>query len=139
MVNTEYWIFGSTEDSDRNIAVAAGTMESTESWFLNGTFSQAMATFKKPYVVHGRLYHPDLYYTSYRCSKTSKADLPAALTAANAVSTDGYNFLTNNCLTKALAVFVAYDPTLHLQPGDSAPPYDYYLGLGDQWGDAMSL
>jgi len=114
-------------------------MASTESWLLTGTFSQAMSIFKNPYVVQGRLYHPDPYYISYRCTKTSEADLPAALTAANAVSTDGYNFLTNNCLTKALAVFVAYDPTLHLQPGDSTPPYDYYLGLGDQWGEVLSL
>jgi len=98
-----------------------------------------MEIFKNPYVVQGRLYHPGSYYTSYRCSKTSKADLLAALTAANAVSTDGYNFLTNNCLTKALAVFVAYDSTLQLQPGDSTPPYDYYLGLGDPWGEATSL
>jgi hypothetical protein len=81
------------------------------------------------------------YYTEYRCHSTSVSSVGAAITQAKATFTNGYFIPTNDCETKAVSIFAAYDSSNgNLWPGTVSNPspntfFLSYLSLpGINWG-----
>jgi hypothetical protein len=132
-------MFGATEETDGNLTANAGPPSTTYSWYRNGTEADVRCVFKNELKINGVLYHSANYYTEYRCTRTNYSFLEDARNMVGIVSTSGYNALDNNCLTKALQVFRAYDPTslAFSKDGVATPPTVYYDSLN--WGVSYAL
>ncbi|MFF4158834.1 hypothetical protein [Streptomyces sp. NPDC001678] len=94
------WDFGATENE-------------REAWNLNGTWDEVRDTFR-----HRRNPNnaPGPYYTRYRCINTRGHDQHAAFVKRERLDHTKYvlqgapwNDGTNNCLTRAVEIFKAYD------------------------------
>jgi hypothetical protein len=126
------WYFGATEDTERKVYVPPGG--DAESWIAQGTQSTMLATF-----TDGGPYKQPGYYTQWRCRTISNAAFGAAISAAKAAKASGYNFLTNNCLTQAVAILNAYGEGLGY-PGYVQSPNNYFDNLGKSgWGPKHQL
>jgi hypothetical protein len=104
------WIFGATENYDWN-------------WSDEGSWNHALSTFK--------VAHNPGYYTRYRCKNTPNSAVGAAINTYIAGFNRDYNGLEDNCLSRSVEVFKAYDSSLSgLGDGKSTPPNSYYNLLG---------
>jgi hypothetical protein len=83
------WDYGSTK----------GT---TSSWRKSGAFADVLTGFRDAKDSSGP-------YTSYRCRNTDGRDPDRASAKADQVAAEPYDILTNNCLTRSLEIFEAYD------------------------------
>jgi hypothetical protein len=117
VVGTTNWVYGSTEDISGSPFVLPGDPASTTSWSDTSDFTGAKNKFKNILRMHGQLYHNQGYYTQYRCKNVTTADVEAANSEVQLVLHSGYFIQTDNCLTKSIAVFNAYAPSLGLQAG----------------------
>jgi hypothetical protein len=84
------WVFGATESA-------------TYHWHTSGDWNTMLSIFSG-----NRYGHAAGYYTKYKCKTTSTSSVGAANTAVSTSESNGYDALTNNCLTKSVAIFNAY-------------------------------
>ncbi|MEV4754871.1 hypothetical protein AB0J86_07130 [Micromonospora sp. NPDC049559] len=98
------WIYGATENADW-------------SWRREGNWSSALATFD---VTNG-----DGYYDHYRCRDTPSSSVGAAKSKVDEVYGRAYHLLWDNCLTRSVEIFKAYDGALADLP--------YAGGTGPNW------
>ncbi|MEV6675082.1 hypothetical protein [Streptomyces sp. NPDC051162] len=94
------WDFGATENA-------------REVWNLNGTWDEVLSTFRHR---SNPNHTPGLYYTRYRCINTRGHDQHAAFVKRDQLDHTKYVIqgapwgdATNNCLTRAVEIFKAYD------------------------------
>jgi hypothetical protein len=85
------WGFGSTRSA-------------SASWHKTGTFADVLSGFQGAGDSSGA-------YKAYRCRNTDGHNEPAAGARADQVEAEDYDVLTNNCLTRSLEIFHAYDDT----------------------------
>jgi hypothetical protein len=137
---TSNWVYGATE-GEGQLFIDAGPPTNDESWSQVGTFDQVTSVFKNQLVIDGTTYHNAGYYTNYRCASTIEAYLVDAWNAVQAASTNGYDILVNNCLTKSIAILEAYYPDWsgNENPGDVQSPTFYYAFDLDGFGDVQWL
>ena len=124
---------------------AGATETATEHWMTPSAVSsedQIHALFKN--AMPGE--HDAGYYTEYRCHSTSVSSVGAAIANAKASLSNGYFIPVNDCLTKAVSIFQAYDSgNNNLVPGlaaDPAPLYFFNIYLstpGVNWGPVHHL
>ncbi|GAA2607344.1 Tat pathway signal protein [Streptomyces lienomycini] len=119
-----HWIWGSTEGPSNGTYVPAGS--SNGSWIKGGTWTQLRGSISTG------------HYDNYRCINTAGGNLKAAQQMYGRMKTNGYAVLTNNCLTKSLAIFRSYSPALtsaYLPDGKSkAPNYYFTTSLNNSRG-----
>ena len=114
------WTFGATEGIAPVPYVPPGG--NTDSWQESGTFAAMLNAF-------GTGNHPfsqgEFYYLQYRCTKVAASNPSAALAEVQAKDATGYNLVTDNCLTKAVAILQAYNiaglPNVPLLPPGDLP------------------
>jgi hypothetical protein len=108
---TSTWTFGATESPSYH-------------WHTSGSWGTMLADFRN--ADYGHSAH---YYTQYKCGYTPTSSVGAANTAVSNGEGSGYFALTNNCLTKSVAIFNAYYG-FGLYAGWSEAPNAYFNGLG---------
>lgn len=120
------WTFGATEQGD-------GSPSST--WIANGTTAQMLATFRNR--------NGGGYYTKYRCHATPDSSVGAASNQASTTKNNGYNGVTNNCLTKAVSIYNAYYQSSSgpMDSGVGVLPNGYFNNAlsGYSWGPPANL
>jgi hypothetical protein len=87
------WDFGATEHG--------GVV-----WNRNGTWDEMLSMFRTRPRSDGT---PGLYYTRYRCAHTGGADQAAADRKRAQLDRQPYSLLNDNCLTRSIEIFKAYD------------------------------
>jgi len=118
--NGNKWDFGATE--------RAGDV-----WNANGTFSQMLDRFRIPRSATGHQ-----YYRYYKCGYTTLALQSAAFRMRAQLDTEDYHVRYNNCLTRSLMIFKAYDDNGELDDlgdgSDTSPNwfFDTMQGFGDR-------
>lgn len=85
------WIYGATEDASHN-------------WQKESNWKAMLNAFR---VQGGKG-----YYDTYRCKSTSHSSVTAVKNEVKAAYSRPYNLYTDNCLTRAVEFFVAYDSDL---------------------------
>ncbi|RZU29449.1 hypothetical protein EV284_5665 [Streptomyces sp. BK022] len=120
--NTNHWIWGTTENAEGDSHTAPG--KDNGSWIQGGTWSEMRGETKsrKRKIELAR-------YDAFRCVYTAGGDLKAAQRTFINMKNNGYQILSNNCLTKAIAIFRKYSPALsgsHLPGGGGTPPRNYF-------------
>jgi hypothetical protein len=121
---TTSFTYGATENGGGSLFVPPGG--NTQSWSHTGSGTDSLNAFK-----NAGNFHSANYYTRFRCLSTSTSSVGAANRAVSAEASNGYFILTNNCLTKAIAIFAAYGVTLPpgFVPGNPPIPIspNYYF------------
>lgn len=128
------WWYGATENGGSSIYIPPGG--DTETWIYSATSMDAMlADF-----TDGGPFHSVGYYTQYRCNNVSNSAAQAAIAKQSETAASGYNGLTDNCLTKSVAILNAYGEGLWYN-GDAEGPNNYFnnLGLLSGWGPIIAL
>ena len=126
------WTFGATEDQGSSLIVSGGSgaKAGSSSWHNTGTYAQMLSTFGLGVLVDqqtgARYYDNPGYYRRYRCSLLNASFPQAATNEIATVESSGYNFLLDNCLTKAVKIFTSYG-FAGLPSGQSTKPNDYFL------------
>ncbi|NDZ73731.1 Tat pathway signal protein [Streptomyces sp. SID10362] len=113
--NSSHWIWGSTEGRGNDTYIPAGSANG--SWIKGGTWTQLRSSISTA------------SYDYYRCINPASGNLKAAQQTYGRMKTNGYALLTNNCLTKSLAIFRSYSPALtnaYLPDGKSKAPNYYF-------------
>lgn len=87
---TSTWVYGATESP-------------TYHWHTSGNWNSMLSAFRN--AGYG---HSAGYYTQFKCTSTPTSAVGAANNAVANGEGSGYNGLTNNCLTKSVAIFNAY-------------------------------
>ncbi len=124
--NTDEWTFGATEGYGLSPIQPAGA--DTHTWSNVGTRWGMFSSLEDVYVNgSGVVYHPAGYYTRYRCKTVPNANETSARSTAAQTGKTGYNFVSNNCLTKAVAILNAYGAKL--PSGDWSLPNRYFESL----------
>jgi hypothetical protein len=128
--NSNHWIWGSTENREGDSSTDPG--KNNGSWIKGGTWAQMRSTLNRP---TGKYRH---IYDYYRCRRTSGGNLAAAQVTYRKMAANGYKVLTNNCLTKSIAIFRSYNnglTTKYLPDGKfKAPNYYFTTTLNDTPG-----
>lgn len=129
------WTYGATENPGGSPIVWAGGY--TGSWSEQGTFQNMLDTF----TAGGPVNRHSGFYTRFRCSDTPVSAIGAADSTVHQTATDGYDLLSDNCLTKALQIFESYDAGLRTQDGEDIPPNSYFTNVlsAEGWGQVISL
>ncbi|MFE2070544.1 hypothetical protein ACFXDH_50705 [Streptomyces sp. NPDC059467] len=126
------WVYGSTENNSGKPTISAG--QNTDSWSRTGSWAQVTADFKGALTINGHHYHNAGYYTQYRCRNTNTSAVGAANTTAAQQLGNGYDWFSNNCLTKGVQIFWAYDSSLRAVPPASNPKgIGSGVGVGPNW------
>ena len=99
------WIYGATENDTWN-------------WQREGNWASVLATFNTT--------NGNDYYDHFRCKNTSGSAVTAAKNKVNEVYSRPYNLLWDNCLTRAVEIFKAYDGSLNSLPGGGATGPNWY-------------
>src|SRR5215469_3770594 len=115
---TSTWLFGATESP-------------TYHWHSSGSETTMLADF-----ANADYGHSANYYTQYKCQGTDSSAVRAASVAVSTGESNGYNGLTNNCLTKSVAIFNAYYPFGLYWGGYEGPNY-YFDHLN--WSGPFTL
>jgi hypothetical protein len=107
---TSNWLFGATESPTFN-------------WRDHGDVNTMFNTFRglrgKGIAQH--------YYTQWRCKSTGGSSVGAASTKVDQLYRQQYNALFDNCLTRTVAIFKAYDSSLSgLASGAATGPNFYF-------------
>jgi hypothetical protein len=129
---TTHWFYGSTEHGD-------GRPSST--WQLDGTQDAMFAAFSNQLIVGGIFMHSAGYYARWRCHETPTSAVGGALTVATQMKNNGYNGVTNNCLTKSIKILSTYYGGDNLPGGIGTPPNDYFADAlqSRAWGPIHPL
>jgi hypothetical protein len=125
------WDFGATEHG--------GVV-----WNRNGTWDEMLGVFRSRTRPDG---DPGPYYTRYRCAHTGGADQAAARRKRAELDHLPYSLLNDNCLTRSIEIFKAYDSSgglniLSTGKADNwqlATPNDYFAEDLTGFGPARSL
>jgi len=120
---TSTWIYGATE-------------EAGESWHESGSFTNMLSAFRG-----AGPYHDAGYYKYYRCRTSPNSAVRAADQQVTQGEASGYNWDYNNCLTKSIAIFKAYDSGTFggLYDGVSVPPNAYFDDALTDFGPQKDL
>ena len=120
---TSNWIYGATE-------------EPNQSWHETGSFADMLSAFSD-----AGNYHAAGYYQYYRCETSPNSSVGAADNQVAEGEASGYNVIDNNCLTKAVAIFKAYDSGTFgsLYNGDSVGPNWYFDNALGNFGPRENL
>ncbi|MEU2060987.1 Tat pathway signal protein [Streptomyces sp. NPDC013455] len=122
--NSSHWIWGATENAEGDSYTAPG--KNNGSWIKGGSWTQLRGSVSLT------------RYDYYRCINTANGDLTTAQQTYRQMKANGYAVLTNNCLTKSLAIFRSYSPALtsaYLPDGKSkAPNYYFTTSLNNSRG-----
>ncbi|MDQ1014320.1 hypothetical protein QFZ43_000869 [Streptomyces afghaniensis] len=113
--NSSHWIWGATENAGGDSYTAPG--RNNGSWIKGGTWTQLRGSISLT------------TYDYYRCISTASGNLRAAQQTYGRMKSNGYAVLTNNCLTKSLAIFRSYSPALtsaYLPDGKYKSPNYYF-------------
>jgi hypothetical protein len=107
---TSTWVYGATEEPGEN-------------WHTSGSWPQMLASFKD-----SGDYHNAGYYLYYKCQTSPTSAVGAANKQVAAGEASGYNWDNDNCLSKAVAIFEAYDGSTfdYLGNGKGWPPNFYF-------------
>lgn len=107
---TQGWEFGATENASYN-------------WRDSGDQTTMFNTFK------GLRGHGIAtgYYTQWRCRNTANSSVTAASNKVNELYGQSYDLLWNNCLTRSVTIFQAYDSSLNDLPGAGATGPNWYF------------
>ncbi|MEU8034874.1 Tat pathway signal protein [Streptomyces sp. NPDC049099] len=128
--NTSHWIWGATENAEGDGYTAPG--KNNGSWIQGGTWGEMRGETKRKRTIELAR------YDAYRCINTAGGDLTAAQRTFTQMKWNGYAVFTNNCLTKAIAIFRKYSRGLdsdHLPDGYSTEPkYYFYASLNGARG-----
>ncbi|GAA4639784.1 hypothetical protein GCM10023196_102780 [Actinoallomurus vinaceus] len=108
------WIYGATESASWN-------------WQRESNYATMLATFR---TTNGRG-----YYDHFRCKDTTNSSVTAAKNKVNQVYSRPYNVVNDNCLTRSVEIFKAYDSSFNnLGNGIGNGPNWYYdnqlIGFG---------
>jgi hypothetical protein len=127
-----HWFFGATEFSD-------GSPNST--WQKDGTQKDMFDTFTGTLNLNGIPYFTAGDYTGWRCHATSSSAVGGALNQAHIEQNNGYDVVTNNSLTKAVAILSTYYGGDHLDNGIGIPPNCYFVNslAAANWGPIHPL
>ena len=108
------WEFGATESTTFN-------------WRDSGSATDAQNTFRG-LRGHSIAAH---YYTQWKCANSASSSVTAASNEVNTLYSQGYNIANNNCLTRTIAIFKAYDGGSFggLYNGDLEGPNNYFNNL----------
>ncbi len=126
------WTFGATEDQGASPLHlgGSGAKAASSSWHNSGTYAQMLSAFALGVLVDGqtgtRYSDPVGYYRRYRCSLISSSFPQQATSEIADVETSGYDFLLDNCLTKAVKILTSYGFP-GLSSGQVTKPDDYFL------------
>jgi hypothetical protein len=93
--SADQWIYGATENASWN-------------WQQQSNWAGVIATFE---VTNGAS-----YYDHYRCENTGGSAVTAAKNKVNEVYGRPYNVAWDNCLTRSVEIFKAYDSSLNNLP-----------------------
>ncbi|MFH8701997.1 Tat pathway signal protein [Streptomyces chartreusis] len=113
--NSSHWIWGATENAEGDSYTAPG--KNNGSWIKGGTWTQLRGSISLT------------TYDYYRCINTASGNLRAAQQMYGRMKSNGYAVLSNNCLTKSLAIFRSYSPALtsaYLPDGKYKSPNYYF-------------
>ncbi|MEF2529483.1 MULTISPECIES: Tat pathway signal protein [Streptomyces] len=119
--NSGHWIWGATENAEGDSYTEPG--KPNGSWIAGGTWAKLRTSLKPD---SGRRQG---FYDHYRCTNTPGGDLRAAQRTYENMKANGYQVTHNNCLTKAVAIFRKYSPSLgagRLPDGEATPPNRYF-------------
>jgi hypothetical protein len=119
---TSTWVFGATEEP--NIT-----------WHTTGSWSQMLAAFAG--ASHG---HAANYYLYYKCTDTDTSAVGAANKEVSKLEAETYDWYGNNCLTRSIAIFQAYDSAITYHNPAGTGPNWYFDNIGwlDSHGGAWS-
>jgi hypothetical protein len=108
------WTYGATEQTNH-------------SWHASGSWSAMLSAFK---------YNSSSKYLYYECSHSPNSSVGAANNQVTAGENSGYNLATDNCLTKAVAIYKAYDGGTYggMYWGGSEGPNWYFDHLPGAFG-----
>ncbi|MDN0199906.1 Tat pathway signal protein [Streptomyces sp. S.PNR 29] len=122
--NSSHWIWGATENAEGDSYTAPG--KNNGSWIKGGSWTQLRGSINLA------------RYDYYRCINTASGKLTSAQQTYRQMKANGYAVLTNNCLTKSLAIFRSYSPALtsaYLPDGKfKAPNYYFTTSLNNSRG-----
>jgi hypothetical protein len=91
-------------DDDGSTWDFGSTLSAASSWHKAGAFPAVLAGFHDAADSSGP-------YRAYRCRDTAGHNAARAAAKAAEVGAQAYHILNNNCLTRSLAIFEAYDDT----------------------------
>jgi hypothetical protein len=118
------WIYGATENPDGNNHGPNPDKATTGSWSYSAPWWRVLSDFRANKDFHGAG-----YYQYYRCTNTGGSSVGAAIRMADATQYDGFDGVANNCLTKAVRIYRAYDGDpriLYLPDGSWTSPATYF-------------
>lgn len=120
----DQWTFGATEGTG---AYSIPPGKDTHSWYVkNGTWDDLLSMFSTAYIrPDGVQLHPTNYYTQFRCRNVSNGNESNAFAEVQKQANNGYDGLSNNCLTKSVAILRAYGVT-DLPNATKTAPNDYF-------------
>lgn len=100
------WVYGATEGPSNDPTSGNGA------WMSTGDEATMYYTFQN--------YGQTRYYTLYTCKDTLTSAVGSAVQTAQKIPNQGFDGLTNNCLTDAVQILDAYDSSLR-QPSGIQP------------------
>jgi hypothetical protein len=114
--NTTTWEYGATENASTN-------------WRGRGDQNAMFNTFRQ------RKGNATPYYTQWRCHASPNSSVGAASTEVDQLNKQAYTLLSDNCLTRSIEIFKAYDgTTFDVMPSGYATAPDGYFDALDQLG-----
>jgi hypothetical protein len=110
--NTTTWEYGATENASTN-------------WRGRGDQNAMFNAFRQ------RQGNATPYYTKWRCHASPYSSVGAASTKVDQLNKQTYNLLNDNCLTRSIEIFKAYDGSTfgHMEQGGGASPNRYFDSL----------
>jgi len=121
---TKTWEYGATESATNN-------------WRASGNEQQMFDAF---YGLSGHGIHTG-YYTKFRCKQTANSSVGAASNEVNRLYGQTYSGPDNNCLTRTVSIFKAYDSSFGgMDIGSWVAPNFYFDNLNAVgFGPAQTL
>ncbi|CAM3762078.1 hypothetical protein KIPE111705_23760 [Kibdelosporangium persicum] len=108
--DSQSWNFGATESASYN-------------WRDSGDLNTMFDTFRG---LRGKGITRG-YYTQWRCKDTPNSSVGAASNKVSQLYGQSYDALWNNCLTRSVAIFKAYDSSVSNLPSGGATGPNYYF------------
>ncbi|WP_433172257.1 hypothetical protein [Actinoallomurus sp. CA-150999] len=102
------WIYGATENDSWN-------------WQQESNYATMLNTFRTTNGPH--------YYDDFRCRNTGNSSVTAAKNKVNQVYGRPYNVINDNCLTRSVEIFKAYDISFNNLPPAQGEPPNLYFGI----------
>lgn len=118
---TDVWHYGSTENRGMQATISAG--RDTDTWQRIGSWSNVLDDYEDTLTIDNETFHDSGYYTRYRCVDIAAEETNAemALARSEQLALSGYNVLSDNCLTKSVAILRVYGISLPDSPVAMGP------------------